>query len=180
MSFFVTSEGTMMAGGDLGGLAGADAKCETLAVAAGVTGKTWRAYLSDMAGGIAARDRIGAGPWFNAYGASIVDCNPTCIDALHTIGVQASLIVDEMGTHVDPGHEHDIWTGSNPDGTASGLDCLGWTSSAGGDEGTVGHSDGQRGLPDDSSWNSQHAVGCDFFSLTCTLGRGHIYCFAID
>ena len=45
MSFFVTSANPGK-GGDLGGLAGADAYCGSLAEAAGVTGKTWRAYLS--------------------------------------------------------------------------------------------------------------------------------------
>ena len=45
MTFFITSEGPGK-GGDLGGLAGADAHCQKLAAAAGAGGKTWRAYLS--------------------------------------------------------------------------------------------------------------------------------------
>ena len=45
MSFFVSSTGSGK-GGDLGGLAGADALCQRLATAAGAGGKTWRAYLS--------------------------------------------------------------------------------------------------------------------------------------
>jgi hypothetical protein len=40
MSFFVTSVG-IGKGGDLGGLAGADAHCAMLAQAAGSTGKIW-------------------------------------------------------------------------------------------------------------------------------------------
>ena len=44
-SFFVTSNG-IGNGGNLGGLAGADNQCQTLAQAAGAGGKTWRAYLS--------------------------------------------------------------------------------------------------------------------------------------
>src|SRR5258708_6055913 len=71
MSFFVTSVGSGK-GGDLGGLAGADAHCTTLAQAAGSTGKTWHAYLSSNspAGGQAtnARHRIRQGPWQNAKG----------------------------------------------------------------------------------------------------------------
>src|ERR1700720_2416299 len=66
MSFFVTSVGSGK-GGDLGGLAGADAHCQTLAQAAGAGNKTWRAYLSTNARGganpVHARDRIGNGPW---------------------------------------------------------------------------------------------------------------------
>ena len=42
MSFFITSKG-LGDGANLGGLAGADAHCQQLAEAAGVTGKTWKA-----------------------------------------------------------------------------------------------------------------------------------------
>ena len=70
MSFFVTSVGTGK-GANLGGLEGADAHCASLAEAAGVTGKTWRAYLSTS--DTDARDRIGAGPWVNAKGEKIAD-----------------------------------------------------------------------------------------------------------
>src|SRR5512136_2099286 len=64
MSFFVSST-PVGKGGDLGGLAGADAHCQQLAQAAGAGGKTWRAYLStnqaNPGGAINARDRIGNG-----------------------------------------------------------------------------------------------------------------------
>ena len=46
--FFLTSSG-IGNGGNLGGLAGADNHCQTLAQAAGAGGKTWRAYLSTQA-----------------------------------------------------------------------------------------------------------------------------------
>ncbi|SLN61856.1 hypothetical protein PEL8287_03355 [Roseovarius litorisediminis] len=42
MGFFVTSVG-VGDGGNLGGLEGADAHCNTLATAAGSTGREWRA-----------------------------------------------------------------------------------------------------------------------------------------
>src|SRR5262249_36010938 len=71
MSFFVTSAG-LGKGGDLGGLSGAAAPCQSVAQAAGAGRKTWRAYLStDGAGGVNARDRIGSGPWVNAKGVQI-------------------------------------------------------------------------------------------------------------
>src|SRR5438128_11820477 len=41
MNFFVTSE-PIGDGGNLGGLAGADAHCQTLAAAAGAGNRTWR------------------------------------------------------------------------------------------------------------------------------------------
>ena len=71
MSFFITSVG-LGKGGDLGGLAGADRQCQSLAQAAGAGSKTWRAYLSTQGpGGVNAKDRIGNGPWFNAKGVQI-------------------------------------------------------------------------------------------------------------
>src|SRR6187397_1217597 len=45
MGFFITSAGSGD-GANLGGLAGADKQCQTLAEAAGVGNKTWHAYLS--------------------------------------------------------------------------------------------------------------------------------------
>ena len=73
-SFFLTSNG-IGNGGNLGGLAGADNHCQTLAQAAGAGAKTWRAYLStqaaDGAPAVNARDRIGKGPWKNAKGAVV-------------------------------------------------------------------------------------------------------------
>src|ERR1700674_3630051 len=73
-SFFVTSVG-IGNGANLGGLAGADNYCQTLAQGAGAGGKTWRAYLSAQAAdgkpAVNARDRIGKGPWQNSKGTVI-------------------------------------------------------------------------------------------------------------
>lgn len=65
--FFVTSStsGT----GNLGGLSGADQRCQELAKSAGLPNRAWRAYLSTSGpGGVSARDRIGSGPWYNVKG----------------------------------------------------------------------------------------------------------------
>jgi hypothetical protein len=65
MTFFITSV-PIGKGGDLGGVAGADAHCGRLATAAGVGNRTWHAYLStqprDGQPAINARDRIGPAP----------------------------------------------------------------------------------------------------------------------
>src|SRR6202049_5065621 len=70
-SFFVTSVG-IGNGGNLGGLAGADNYCQTLAQAVGAGGKTWHAYLSTQEAdgklAVNARDRIGKGPGQNYKG----------------------------------------------------------------------------------------------------------------
>src|SRR4029077_7800573 len=71
MSFFVTSAGPGK-GADLGGLAGAERRCQQLASAAGAGAKTWHAYLSTQgAGAVNALDRIGRGPWVNAKGVTV-------------------------------------------------------------------------------------------------------------
>lgn len=74
MTFFVTSEGSGK-GADLGGIKGADQRCQMLAAAVGAGNRTWHAYLSTQAadGQPAgnARDRIGTGPWYNSKGARI-------------------------------------------------------------------------------------------------------------
>ncbi len=77
-SFFVTSVGSGK-GGDLGGLAGADIHCSDLAKAAGIRGKTWRAYLSTT-DGVNAHDRIGKGPWYNVKGLMVA----ASVDDLHS------------------------------------------------------------------------------------------------
>jgi hypothetical protein len=74
MNFFVTSE-PIGDGGNLGGLAGADAHCQVLATAVGAGNRTWHAYLSTQARpgqpAVNARDRIGKGSWYNFKGEMI-------------------------------------------------------------------------------------------------------------
>ena len=97
MGFFVTSAKSKT--GNLGGLAGADRICQTLATAVGQGDKTWRAYLSverDPANNnkpTDARDRIGNGPWFNANGLMV---GKDLID-LHERKGNPILFVDERG-----------------------------------------------------------------------------------
>ncbi len=120
MGFFITSVG-IGDGGNLGGLAGADAHCKKLAEAAGSTGRTWRAYLSARVKGkrsISARDRIGTGPWHNAKGELIA----SDLDLLHlNPNIVKRTALDERGNRVngrgDRPNRHDILTGSKADGT---------------------------------------------------------------
>lgn len=188
MSFFITSVGSGD-GANLGGLAGADRHCHTLAEAAGVRGREWRAYLSAAAAGgqpaVNARDRIGAGPWHNAKGV-LVAAN---LEQLHSeasmAGKENSL--DEKGAKVngrgDTPNMHDILTGSNPDGTLAvdTLDttCGNWTSNAATGRAMVGHHDRQGGGVRPNSWNSAHpSRGCGQANLVATGGNGLFYCFA--
>src|SRR5262245_3300934 len=74
LGFFVSSSKSTT--GNLGGLRGADARCQSLAAAVGGGGRTWRAYLSverdpDSGMPVDARSRIGTGPWVNARGVTL-------------------------------------------------------------------------------------------------------------
>ena len=192
MSFFVTSAGPGK-GADLGGLAGADAHCQTLAQSAGAGAKTWHAYLSTQgSGAVNARDRIGKGPWTNAKSVVVA----TSVDDLHSANNKLSKennlsenaeVINGRG---DKPNRHDILTGSTMDGKAFPADkdmtCKNYTSSTQGSV-MLGHNDRQ-GLTDDPpshSWNSSHPSrgaegGCSQADLRSTGGAGLLYCFAAN
>jgi len=190
MTFFVTSVGSGN-GANLGGLAGADKQCQTLAQAAGAGGKTWHAYLSTQGpGAVNARDRIGSGPWQNEKGVVIAK-NVTELHGANNLTKRTALTEkgDVVNGRGDTPNMHDILTGSQPDGTAfAGSEdrtCGNWTKSGQGSA-MMGHSDRQ-GLRDDDaskSWNSSHPSrgpdgGCSQSDLKSTGGNGLFYCFAI-
>ena len=156
MSFFITSAGPGN-GANLGGIAGADKHCQTLGAAAGQGSKTWHAYLSAAAAGgqpaVNARDRIGAGPWYNAKGAriaqSVADLHGDTVEvAQKGNNLTKTTALTEKGETVngvgDTPNRHDILTGSQTDGRAftDGVDhtCGNWTSNATGTA-QLGHSD---------------------------------------
>jgi hypothetical protein len=194
-SFFVTSNG-IGNGGNLGGLAGADNHCQTLAQAAGAGAKTWRAYLSIQAAdgkpAVNARDRIGKGPWQNSKGVVIAKDVADLHSTANNLTKQTALSEkgDVINGRGDTPNRHDVLTGSQPDGTAFAPDtdrtCKNWTSSTQGSA-MLGHSD-RIGLRDDDaskSWNSSHPSrgpdgGCSQADLKSTGGDGLLYCFAAN
>lgn len=195
MSFFITSAG-LGKGGDLGGLAGADAHCQALAAAAGRGNVTWRAYLSTQGpNAVNARDRIGNGPWYGATGLLIArDLGHLHGDTLeqarlgsglhqlHAVSEKGTILQGRVGGSATNPVVHDILTGSMPDGRAytDGTDhtCSNWTSGAEGTGGAqVGHFD--RVGADNNSWNSTHGTrGCSQPNVSRGGGAGLFYCFA--
>ena len=199
MTFFVTSDG-LNKGGDLGGLAGADAHCQSLAQAVGAGGKMWRAYLSTHGRGganaVHARDRIGNGPWQNAAGVVIA----TDLATLHSDNrISKAAALDEKGLPIkvrgDKPNQHDILTGSDKDGRAfptnMDLTCNNWTSSGSG-VAMLGHVDREGNPPvvgsqnveaylaTARSWNAAHTSrGCTHPDLIASGGNGLFYCFAV-
>src|SRR5438034_8021116 len=127
MSFFITSVGKGD-GANYGGLAGADAHCQSLAAAAGRGAATWHAYLSTQgAGAVNARDRIGNGPWYNARGGRVA----MNVGELHGDTIEQARIGNALGKQIsltekqgivngvgDMPNQHDVLTGSQPDGRA--------------------------------------------------------------
>lgn len=195
LSFFITSEGTGK-GADLGGLAGADAHCQKLATAVGAGGKDWHAYLSTQASkdqaAVNARDRIGTGPWHNTRGAVVAKD----LAHLHGDTIEAARVGNNLSWATafteknepvkragDKPNEHDILTGSLPDGRAfteaADRTCKNFTSSAAEGSAQVGHFDRTGG--GNTSWNSAHpSRGCGQENLVATGGAGLFYCFATN
>jgi hypothetical protein len=204
MTFFVTSE-PIGNGGNLGGLAGADAHCQKLASAVGAGNRSWRAYLSTQARpgqpAVNARDRIGNGPWFHPKERVLDYLNrrlsrplvkseihgDTLLEAQRGSNMSKEFALTEKGDLVngigDPlPTRHDMLTGSQTDGRAFPPDmdrtCNNWTSNAQG-AAQVGHSD--RIGNGNQSWNSSHATtGCSQNDLVAAGGAGLFYCFAVD
>jgi len=189
MTFFVSSATSVT--GNLGGLTGADATCQRLAVAVGQGSKTWRAYLSverDASNNnqpTNARDRIGSGPWRNVNNVVIANN----LTELHARSGDAAVFIDERGQRINgqwtgsPSPvEHDILTGSNADGTLMpGFTCADWTSASSAFVAQVGHADGlgpgQSTTGALASWNSAHA-NQNCADTAPRGGAGRIYCFA--
>ena len=189
-SFFVTSVGKGE-GANFGGLAGADAHCQALAEAVGSPLKTWRAYLSTQGpNAVNARDRIGKGPWTNVRGQVIArDLGHLHGDAVEQAQLGNNLsratVLTEKGERIkgfgEQPNEHDIVTGSTPDGRAfpEGADktCSNYSSSAETGSAQLGHFDRAGG--GNTSWNSAHpSRGCSQPKLVATGGAGLLYCFA--
>ena len=182
-SFFITSRNTGN-GANFGGLAGADAHCQSLAAGVGAGEKTWRAYLSTSGtDGVDARDRIGDGPWYNIRGVQVAssvanlhsdDNNMTRETELNELGELVN------GREQSP-NQHDILTGSNLDGTASENTCNNWSTDTADSSAMVGHFDRTGGGDNPTSWNSAHASrGCSLENLRGSAGEGYIFCFVAD
>jgi hypothetical protein len=193
MSFFITSVGKGE-GANYGGLAGADQYCQSLAQAANAGGKTWHAYLSTQgANAVNARDRIGQGPWYNSRGQrvaqNLADLHGDTIEFAR-IGnnlTKATAFTEKNETvkgFGDMPNQHDILTGSQPDGKAytDTMDhtCNNWSSNTDGSgQAQLGHFDRTGG--GNTSWNSAHGSrGCSQPNLVATGGAGLLYCFATN
>lgn len=143
--------------GNLGGLSGADAKCQSEADGA-LLGGTWKAILSN--GGVSAASRISiaaAAPVYNMLG-ELVATGP---GELWSGTVLNKLAYDTSGNLLPL---TEVWTGSNGNGLGAAEHCLDWFIDAGVQIGIWG-------MPADltpTSWISASTHTCDnLLSLLC-------------
>ncbi len=107
--------------GNLGGLAGADAKCQALAGVARLPG-TYKAFLSDSTTSASARLSRPGGAYKLVDGTVVAADSAAFFSSTHA----SPFLLDEKG--IATGGE--VWTGSNFSGTGSG-GCGDWTSTSG-------------------------------------------------
>jgi len=146
---------------DLGGLAGGDAICQSLASAAGLGG-SWVAWLSDN--DVDARDRIEwNGPWVVVDDDGIRHMVAADRDDLLDGVLDTPIEYDENGVQ----RTMSVWTGTEEDGTLLGQSdqCNGWTyGGAGPDNAVAGFS-----IATDYNWTKDGLVDCQ--------GLRSLYCF---
>lgn len=149
---FVTST---TSSGNLGGAAGGDARCNTLASQAGLGG-TWGAWLSAGTANGDAVDRVGSGPWY-------------LVDGTFVAGSKSQLAQDVLDHAIDrdesgaPVVGQRVWTGTR-NGTLYFGDCNGWTAGSQAEPGTVGTTAAKG-----NRWTADTPIGCQSSS--------RLYCF---
>lgn len=147
--------------GQLGGLAGGDAKCATAAAAANLGG-TWKAWLSDATTPALARI-ADVGPWYRVESPlrTRVFNNKANLQTSPLAGITT----DENGTALPRpfGDAPQVWTGTAVGGSSSTFHCQSWTflGSAYGTVGLAGAIDNQ--------WTISASPSC--------ANSAHLYCF---
>ena len=147
--------------GNLGGLAGADQKCEALAAAANLGG-SWMAWLSDGFSSPASRFISKGGPRLYARIDGKLVAN-NWADLLSK-PLLAPIDITEKGQ--SPGDPSHVWTNTKPDGTTATFDkyCFGWISANSNGRGIWG----QR-TATDTKWSAENDDKCD--------AQNRLYCF---
>lgn len=152
-------------GGDLGGLAGADAICQRVAASTSAcqVNKLWHAFLSTST--VDARDRIGPGPWYDRLGRLLAT------DLAHLLterptGADPAIVNDFPNENGIPNHNpdmtgnvdnHEILTGTGIDGRVHGQEPVAQGCLDGGIDGAVPGSSTACG-PDAETWTVEKAT----------------------
>lgn len=151
---FVTSTAST---GNLGGIAGADAKCQALAdnsPVARIKGRTFLAWVSTTASPVTTRMTHGTMAYIRPDNATIASSWADLVDG----SLQNGISVNDLGAaHSGPGAGTGaVWTATASSGAGyTGQSCLDWTSSLTGLRGDRGNLGGAG-----SGWSSSSSDDC--------------------
>lgn len=141
--------------GNLGGLAGADSKCQT--AAAGLGG-TWKAWISDGTTSAASRLTQSTLPYKLLTGTTIANNWTDLVDGT----ILSPINIDQNGGTVTSGF---AWTNTTNAGAVAGTShCTSWTSGAGNKSGVYGNSSATG-----STWTNNSLWACN--------NAAYLYCF---
>jgi hypothetical protein len=148
--------------GNLGGIAGADAKCQALADASvhkHVKGRTFLAWVSLNAPSSSPNARFvkGSAPYVLPGGTQVAASYAALVGSTHDNGIGE----DENGLPVAAAK---TWTGTQNTGDWVSPECVSWSSAMSGDQGKVGRSDFTA-----STWTDSASEPCN--------SALHLYCF---
>lgn len=147
--------------GNLGGLSGADSKCQERANVANLGG-TWKAWLSDGTTSAASRLVQSDAPFNLINGTIVANSWADLTDG----SLQNPITISELGTAVSAGYQ--VWTNTLASGQRrlETTDCANWTSGAASLRGGFGTPYFQ-----DLRWTEEDPIGLD-----CDL-PSYLYCF---
>ena len=141
--------------GNLGGLTGADTKCQSRAGAAGLTG-TFKAWLSTST--VDAKDRIPDAGYVLVNGTLVANNKADLIDG----SIQNAIRINEFGNTVTNSY---TWTGTLQNGTKHTSNCTNWTTSNSSYSGDRGHKDRVN-----TTWTNYGVASCNWYDIS-------LYCF---
>lgn len=130
--------------GDLGGIPGADNKCQVRADSENLGG-TWIAWVSTTLSD--AKDRVGNYLWTQLNGVIVARNNADLTDGT----IENPITIDETGA---TGSDF-VWTGTENNGTYNSSNCSDWSSSDAGGNGYLGQ------LVNTSSWSADQTATCN-------------------
>jgi hypothetical protein len=162
---FVTSA---VYAGNLGGLAGADADCQSLATAAGVSG-TFKAWLSDGTSTAAARLTHSSGPYVLVDGTVVANdwtqlASGALLSAIDKTEQNGPAAAGTASSQACFGVAC-VWTDTNADGTLAqgSYSCQDWTSQSANDNAVLGETSST------STYWSSFATSSSICDLTAPL-----------
>ena len=149
---FITN--TTYTGASVGGIDGADAKCQALADAVPLSG-TYKAWISDSTTSPSVRFVQDGRPYVLTNGTFVADSWTDLVDG----SLDAAINITQTGAS---NSNRDVWTATNTNGAYSFSSCSDWSSTGG--FGTYGESEDTN-----SQWTNRSSESCG--------NSNYLYCF---